>query len=277
MSYSIRCDHCKAILKSPTPVPAGKKIKCPKCKQLFTTPPDAPTKDDAQETSVAAVRKQPPPRPKAKPAPAAEPEEEIPEIDDDLVVPDDEPPAKKKRRDPDEEDDDEPRSKNRKKRAEEDDDEDAEDEDEDDRPRKTAKKKKKAGRPMMLILLLGGGFVALLACIGCGVGAFIFLGGGGPDILGKWENNDFIKITYEFRPDGTGAMQAIGLNVTFKYRLIGSELELEPTGAGAGGIFANVQGQRTARLRVTREGETLRMEELNPGRRGQILILRKAQ
>ena len=47
MSYSTNCPHCKAVLKSPTPIPEGKKVKCPKCKQMFTTaaspePPAAP-------------------------------------------------------------------------------------------------------------------------------------------------------------------------------------------------------------------------------------------
>jgi predicted Zn finger-like uncharacterized protein len=41
MSYSIQCIHCKAVLKSQMPVPAGKKVKCPRCQQMFTTGTEA--------------------------------------------------------------------------------------------------------------------------------------------------------------------------------------------------------------------------------------------
>jgi phage FluMu protein Com len=46
--YSVRCVHCQAVLKSPVPVPGGKTIKCPKCKQSFTTPADGATKVEGQ-------------------------------------------------------------------------------------------------------------------------------------------------------------------------------------------------------------------------------------
>lgn len=38
MSFSVTCVHCDAVLKSQTPVPAGKNVKCPKCAKMFTTP-----------------------------------------------------------------------------------------------------------------------------------------------------------------------------------------------------------------------------------------------
>ncbi|MBI2808826.1 MAG: hypothetical protein HYX68_27905 [Planctomycetes bacterium] len=62
MSHSIKCLHCMAVLKSPVPVPAGKKVKCPKCQQSFIT--------------LAAPAPAPPPQPvvpvqqAATPAPA---------------------------------------------------------------------------------------------------------------------------------------------------------------------------------------------------------------
>src|ERR1019366_6417987 len=101
MSHSIQCVHCQAILKSAAPVPAGKKIRCPKCQQLFTTPvaPAAPPLDEDDETAAAiaklegdqALSKKPAPAPPPAPVVAPTPnEEEIPEIDDDLAVPDDE-------------------------------------------------------------------------------------------------------------------------------------------------------------------------------------------
>src|SRR2546421_507342 len=63
MSYSIQCVHCKAVLKSPTPIPGGKNVKCPKCKATFTTPPDKPGQPAPIPTDVAAP-------PGEKPAPA---------------------------------------------------------------------------------------------------------------------------------------------------------------------------------------------------------------
>jgi phage FluMu protein Com len=176
MSYSISCIHCQAVLKSAAPVRAGKKVRCPKCQQLFTTPaentepanapapitpqpalpepladddemaaaiaklegeqalgnkpsttvpkpgptPQAPAPapianaDVSEEDEMAAAiaklegeqalgnkpaAPEPKPAPVVKTAPkvAAEPEEEIPEIDDDLVVPDEEEPRSNKK------------------------------------------------------------------------------------------------------------------------------------------------------------------------------------
>jgi hypothetical protein len=37
-NYSISCPHCQAVLKSTTPVPAGKALKCPKCSVSFNAP-----------------------------------------------------------------------------------------------------------------------------------------------------------------------------------------------------------------------------------------------
>lgn len=69
MSCSIQCVHCQAVLKSPTPVPAGKSVKCPKCKQSFTTPAQepAPVKSHAvQCIHCQAVLKSPTPVPAGK-------------------------------------------------------------------------------------------------------------------------------------------------------------------------------------------------------------------
>lgn len=35
MAQSIKCTHCGAVMKSANPIPAGKKVKCPKCGQAF--------------------------------------------------------------------------------------------------------------------------------------------------------------------------------------------------------------------------------------------------
>ena len=38
--YKLVCPHCDAVMKSPKPVPAGKKIKCAKCGEVFTQDAD---------------------------------------------------------------------------------------------------------------------------------------------------------------------------------------------------------------------------------------------
>jgi phage FluMu protein Com len=53
MIHSIRCSHCDAVLKSPNPRPAGKKMKCPKCRQIFTAHHDEP--ETAMQTAPAAM------------------------------------------------------------------------------------------------------------------------------------------------------------------------------------------------------------------------------
>jgi hypothetical protein len=65
MSHSIQCTHCHATLKSSKPVPAGKQVTCPKCKQAFTTPTDGPTTKFETTTSLDAP---PPPAPEPEPA-----------------------------------------------------------------------------------------------------------------------------------------------------------------------------------------------------------------
>lgn len=374
-SYSIQCSHCQAVLKSPVPVPGGKTVKCPRCKQSFTTPepsktridaktavaPPAPASaaldddaemeaaiaklqgdagvgapppaaapqpaappapapsaadplDDDAEMAAAIAKLQgdgglgappaPPPAAKSEPAPPI-PDMEIPEIDDDLVVPDEEGPAaedvaedfhmevdeddeaagkqKKKKRAGDDEDDeaisDKPAGKRKKGRPDDDnnDDEDEdrraknkkrradEDDDDDDEPRTKKKKKKKAGSPMLLIGLIGGGLFALLLCCGLGIGGFVLFGGGlgGPDVVGRWEQNQIIKITYEFRPDGKGRMETI-LSYDFHYRVSGNKLTVEPI------IFGMKADPITYTVRRT--GDTLHLRD---DAKGTELELRK--
>lgn len=77
MSYSIQCVHCKAVLKSPTPVPAGKKVKCPKCKEVFTTPAAAEKSTTTLEKKTA-LGQLPPEKAAAPPKPTAPVAEEFP-------------------------------------------------------------------------------------------------------------------------------------------------------------------------------------------------------
>jgi phage FluMu protein Com len=254
MSYSIQCVHCQAILKSPTPVPGGKTVKCPKCKQAFVTP------------EAEAAPPEPPPAPEPAPEPSAPaiPNMEIPEVDDELVAPDDDlvepdeeeivetdveeevgeeedakPKAKKKRKD--EDDEEEPRSRKKKRRDEEDDEDEEprskkkrkiEDEEEDEEPRsrkkrkeddeddapKKGKKKKKAGSAMTMILaLVGGGVVlSLCLCCTCGGGGYFYTS---KPMVGRWEPAEGpmvgLKVQMEFGYFGTGRVHTEGFDRRF--------------------------------------------------------------
>ena len=327
MSHSIQCTHCQAVLKSPTAVPAGKKVKCPKCQQVFTTgeaaaPPPAPepvpapamSEDDEMAAAIAKLEaessaKKPEPSKEEldkikAPAIAARggtlqadgtgvrdrDEEEVPEVDDDLVeadddlVEEDEPPAKKKKKRDDDDDDssdrkkkrrdededDEPRSK--KKSRKDDDDEEEEprpkkksrkddDDDDDDRPRK--KEPAKSGGGMMMILgIVGGVLFLLIACGGCGVGGvFLMNAAVAPDIVGKWEEDNIIKIRYEFRGDGTGTMDAI-VKLDFRYKQEGSKLSLNYTDVDIGGFAKGKVDNRSGLVYIARrEGDFLYLRE----------------
>ncbi len=70
--YEYACPSCNIVLKRQEPLPAGKKVKCPKCQHIFAIP-NAP---------IAEKAKSPAPKPAAKPA-AAETKAAKPVSDDD--------------------------------------------------------------------------------------------------------------------------------------------------------------------------------------------------
>lgn len=274
MSYSVQCTHCQAALKSAKPLRVGKNVKCPKCQQPFTVEssepkpphpnpippvPEALSEDDEMAAAIAKLQaEQTGARPAlaAAPKPAAAPVQEVDvaEVDDDLE-PDSEAkraPAKKKKPPPGD-DDEAPRLE--KKR-------DDEDEEEDDRAGPRKKKAKKGGNAMLLIGIVGGGFLVLLLCFGCG-GAAVYLSDRflPPDIVGKWENAEFVKLVYEFRADGTGSLNA-GLKIDFRYRQQGSKLTLQPTGMRNLGVDgAKMDGLDESHFLVRREGDTLILQD----------------
>ena len=276
---------------------------------------------------AAAATAPTPPAPAAESEPAI-PDMEIPEVDDDLVVPDEEPdadvaedfemevvdddekpsakkkrkrdddgekPRPKKNRKRDDDEDEEPRSRkkskrdddeendpdederqSRKKSRRDDDDDKAgkprsrkksrrDDDDEDDEPRSKKKKTNKAGSPLLLIGLIGGGIFVLLLCVGAGIGGYLLFGsGGGPDVVGRWEQRDIIVIPWEFRANGTGKVVAI-FTINFNYRQSGNEMTITFTGIEGvkGGGPAKMNGRESLRVRVTRTGDTLRFEDLD--------------
>jgi hypothetical protein len=144
--FSFTCPNCDKVLRASTRPPQGKKVKCPECGEAFL-----PDLDDEEEATGIQEK----PSLKSKAAPKKD--------DDD---PDEKPRSKKPR---DDEDDDGPPKKKRRP--------DDDDEDEDDRSIKK-KAKKKSGSSMMLWIGLGvvGGGGALLSCVLCGVGAFVWPG-----------------------------------------------------------------------------------------------------
>ncbi len=155
-SVSFTCPNCAKVLRASAKPPAGKKIKCPACGEAFV--PDL----DDENDEATRIQAKPSVKAKAKAAAARD-------ADDD-----DDGPRKKRSRADEEDDEDEDDSRARNKRRRDEDDED----DDDERPLKKKKKaKKKSGSMLMMVLgvvVLGGG--ALLSCVLCGVGAFVWPG-----------------------------------------------------------------------------------------------------
>lgn len=106
MPATITCPHCKVTLKPKTPVPAGARIKCPKCQTAFVVPGGgaAPAAAAPKQGPKSAVAK--PAAPKPKPAPPPEEEEEVAEAeaadgaDDEAAAEEGEAPVKAKKKIP---------------------------------------------------------------------------------------------------------------------------------------------------------------------------------
>lgn len=133
------CPGCKAVLKSPGAIAAGKKIRCPKCSTTFTVPGG----------DGAALVQEKLPAPKARvPVPPVEEEDE---------------PVQ-------EEEAEERRPKKRLKAREEPQPDDEEDEEEEERrPKKRLKRKKKKADNLKVTLIVVGIVVGL---IGIGLGTY---------------------------------------------------------------------------------------------------------
>lgn len=53
MAFSLACPKCRAVIKSATPLPAGKAVKCPKCNASFAAP-GGPSKQPGSKMGVIA-------------------------------------------------------------------------------------------------------------------------------------------------------------------------------------------------------------------------------
>ena len=76
--FKIACPECGATLKSGNPMPAGKKVKCPKCGKGFTVPAGGDVPEEAEKEPA-----RPKPAAKAAAAKKAAPEPPPPKKDED--------------------------------------------------------------------------------------------------------------------------------------------------------------------------------------------------
>src|SRR5207253_1122961 len=74
------CPECGAVLRTSNPIPAGKRVKCPKCGILFVPQPEVEGADVVEEEAPPA-RLAPKPRPAAD-APRRPPRAKVIEEDD---------------------------------------------------------------------------------------------------------------------------------------------------------------------------------------------------
>jgi phage FluMu protein Com len=156
MPTTFACPECQRVLRTAAPLPAGKKIKCPKCGAVFAVP------DEEERTATAIRSKNSPLPPRRRPV---EDEEDLAEA------------PRPARRRPVDDDEELPRSR----MADDDADEDFE-----ERPRRRKKKKAKSSSVGLIVALAATAGVLLAAF---GVTAFIwpgFLRGGSlPDGSGN--------------------------------------------------------------------------------------------
>lgn len=165
------CPECNKVLKSATPLPEGKKIKCPQCESVFAVSGSNGAASNGstngkKEKSTSAIRsKHDTPMP-----PSRRSKRDDDEDDEEVRRP-------AKRRAAVDDDDDMPAPKSKRKAARAADDYEDEvledeviddDEDEDDRPRKSKasksskSKKKQKGNGMLIGMILGGAGLALV-------------------------------------------------------------------------------------------------------------------
>jgi hypothetical protein len=154
-TITITCPECQANLKLPASLPAGKKIRCPKCRTAFAPSAEDATEEMAIETAVTSPKAIP--RPRRPVGDETEEEEAIAS------------PKRRSRRPGEEEEEAAQRRPGRKARRQEE-----SEEDEDDRPSRSAVRRRKqaAGNPLLLWSLVGGGALLL---IGGGIALFLIL------------------------------------------------------------------------------------------------------
>lgn len=243
MAYSVQCPHCRAVMKSNNPIPGGKRIKCLKCQNPFTTTATEVNQNThvqqktARQPQAALKKKAAEPEfvePEVVEPEIVEPEVVEPEIVEPEIIDDKVKPASRHRPLP------------HSRIAEEvlepivaDDNEDFDEVDEESRPRKKKKKRKKSGSSKGLIIGLIAGGVGLVVVAAVVVILIFVLGSSSSRIHGKWEfveaaglpiqglGKEFRQV-YDFKSDGTltvsTSVQGINADFHIKYTLSGSTL-----------------------------------------------------
>ena len=168
---SFACSECHTVLKPTKPVPEGKKVKCPKCGNIFQV-----TGESIGRSEAIQARK---PQPSAVAAVTAEDEWEV--VDDEPEEErDDEPVAARRRKRDDEEAEEVVAPRRRAAAVAEEDDEDDEPEKE-DQPRKKnrkrfkPKKQKASSGSVLKWVLITGAASLLLVGGGTAIGVFFYL------------------------------------------------------------------------------------------------------
>ena len=81
---SITCTNCGAVLKTKDPVPPGKKVKCPKCSEVFETAAEEEAAEGAEpEEKENGIQEEPKPKTKGKAAAAKDDDDDGGGDDDD--------------------------------------------------------------------------------------------------------------------------------------------------------------------------------------------------
>jgi DNA-directed RNA polymerase subunit RPC12/RpoP len=223
------CSECGALLKSPQELPAGKKIRCPKCSKVFII-----GGEPAAKSPAVAVKAKPAPA-KAVPPPVAANADDDDEGGSYVLKADDGPPPPTLAE----------LTKSKKKKSEDDEDED-DDFDDDDKPAK--KKKKKAfkqkkssssGSGASKVVLILAGVLLLFLLAGAGGGAYVYLnwyknrGTGNEDPLAFLPADctaiGFINAgAISSRPGGSSLVQAILKAEPEFFQKVKSEAGIEP-------------------------------------------------
>ncbi len=193
------CPDCDAVLKLAAAVPAGKKIKCPKCGSIFGVPADGPPAASAiragDDTALPVRRKKP-------------------VRDEDDGWDDDETPAARRAVRRPAAEDDYPRRTD----ADEGDDYDL------PRSRRLDRKKKKAGKGLLVGLIVGG--VLLLLGVGAIAGwvwpGFFKGGGGVKDIPAPAAVEDLLA----FAPQGSDLFMGFDLEAMRKHQAADSDAQM---------------------------------------------------
>jgi predicted Zn finger-like uncharacterized protein len=163
MAIELQCPECSGKLKVGDDL-LGKKVKCPKCKAIFTATEQVDEIEEEEEKPRSSIRK-------GQDAVTERPKKRRDDDDDD----DDDRPKKKSRRDDDDDDDDDrPKKKSRRDDDDDDDDDrpkkksrrDDDDDDDDDRPSKAVNPRKllKSARLAVKLMLIGS--IVTLSAVG---------------------------------------------------------------------------------------------------------------